>query len=257
MVGCNPCHSPMESRLKLSKKSTAAATNTTAYCSLVGSLRYLVHTRPDLAYSVGYVSRFMETPTVEHLTAVKHILRYIAGTRILGCFFPWEPRGDERLVGFSDSDMAGDVDDRKSTSGVLFFLGRSPISWHSAKQKVVALSSCEAEYIAATTAACQGIWLSRLVAELTGAAEDPATLRVDNKSAISLCKSLVYHERSKHIDVRFHYIRQCVEEGKITVEFIGTVNQLADMLTKPLGRVRFLELREKIGIVNHKESTGI
>src|SRR6266542_1322743 len=137
MVGCNPCHSPMESRLKLSKKSTAAVTDTTAYRSLVGSLRYLVHTRPDLAYSVGYVSRFMETPTVEHLAAVKHNLRYIAGTRTLGCYFPREPRGDERLVGFSDSDMAGDVDDRKSTSGVMFFLGWSPISWYSVKQKVV------------------------------------------------------------------------------------------------------------------------
>src|SRR5436190_6275329 len=126
MVGCNPCHSPMESRLKLSKRSTTAVTDAMAYRSLVGSLWYLVHTRLDLAYLVGYVSRFMETPTVEHLAAVKHILRYIAGTRTLGCFFPRKPRGDERLVGFSDSDMAGDVDDRKSTSGVLFFLGRRP-----------------------------------------------------------------------------------------------------------------------------------
>ena len=140
---------------------------------------------------------------------------------------------------------------------MLFFLGWSPISWHSAKQKVVALSSCEAEYITVTTAACQGIWLSRLLAELTGAAEALATLKVDNKSAISLCKNPVYHERSKHIDVRFHYIRQCVDEGKITVEFTGTVDQLADLLTKPLGRIRFLELRDKIGIVNNKESTGV
>src|SRR5438128_11540089 len=112
--------------------------------------------------------------------------------------------------------MAGDVDDRKSTSRVLFFLGQSPISWHSAKQQLVALSSCEAEYITTTTAACQGIWLSRLLAELTGAAEAPATLRVDNKSAISLYKNSVYHDQSKHINMRFHYIRQCVDEGKIT-----------------------------------------
>ena len=128
MVGCNPCHSPMESRLKLSKKSTAAVTDATFYRSLVSSLRYLVHTRSDLAYSVGYVMRFMQAPTVEHLAAVKHILRYIAGTRTLGCFFPRETRGDEQLVGFSDNDMAGDVDDRKSTTRVLFFLDRSPIS---------------------------------------------------------------------------------------------------------------------------------
>src|SRR5438132_11202979 len=90
MVGCNPCHSPMESRLKLSKRSTTAVTDATAYRSLVGSLRYVVHTRPDLAYSVGYVSLFMETPTVQHLAAVKHILWYITGTRTLGCFSPGE-----------------------------------------------------------------------------------------------------------------------------------------------------------------------
>ena len=116
----------------------------------------------------------------------------------------------------------------------------------------MALSSCEAEYIAATTAASQGIWLSRLLADLTGEEVAPATLKVDNKSAISLCKNPVYHERSKHIDVRYHYIRQWVEEERIIVEFTGTIEQLADLLTKPLGRVRFLELRDKIGIVKIK-----
>ena len=117
---------------------------------------------------------------------------------------------------------------------------------------MVALSSCEAEYIAATTVACQGIWLLRLLADLTGVEEAPATLKVDNKSAISLCKNPVYHDRSKHIEVQYHYIRQCVDEGKIVVEFIGTTEQLADVLTKSLGRVRFVELRDKIGIVKIK-----
>ena len=148
--------------------------------------------------------------------------------------------------------MAGDVDDRKSTTGVLFFLGSSPISWQSGKQKVVALSSCEAEYIAATTAAQQGIWLTRLLAELTGEDEAPAILKVDNKSAISLCKNPVYHDRSNHIEVRYHYIRQCVDEKKIIVEFTGMTEQLAGILTKSLGRVRFQELRVKIGIIKIK-----
>lgn len=246
MKDCNASASPMEARLKLSKRSTAAETDATAYRSIVGGLRYLVHTWPDIAFAVGYVSRYMEKPTVEHLAAVKHILRYVAGTRTLGCFMSRGALTDEHLIGYSDSDMAGDLDDRKSTSGVLFFLGGCPVSWQSTKQKVVALSTCEAEYIAATTVACQAIWLSRLLADLTGEKPAPATIKVDNKSAISLCKNPVYHDRSKHIDVRCHFIRECVEDGKIDVEYTSTVEQLADILTKPLGRVRFQELRDKI-----------
>jgi hypothetical protein len=238
----------MEPRFKLSKVSTAPATDATEYRSIVGTLRYLVHTRPDLAYSVGYVSRFMEAPTTEHLAAVKHILRYIAGTKSYGCRYS-RATGQETLIGFSDSDMAGDVDTRKSTTGVLYFLGRNLISWQSQKQKVVALSSCEAEYIAATTAACQGVWLSRLLGELQNKAAEKITLKVDNKSAISLCKNPVFHDRSKHIDTRYHFIRECVEDGRVEVEFIGTEGQLTDILTKALGRVKFQELRAAIGVV--------
>jgi hypothetical protein len=127
----------------------------TEYRSLVGSLRYLVNTRPGLVFSVGYVSRYMEEPHKDHLAAVKHILRYIAGTIDYGVFYPRRKGDRAELHGYSDSDLAGDLDSRKSTSGVLFFLGKSPISWQCTKQRVVALSSYEAEYIAATTAACQ------------------------------------------------------------------------------------------------------
>nr|XP_020150942.2 uncharacterized mitochondrial protein AtMg00810-like [Aegilops tauschii subsp. strangulata] len=192
MVGCNPCHVPMEPRFKLSKVSTAPATDATEYRSVVGSLQYLVHTRPDIAYSVGYVSRFMEAPTTEHRAAVKQILWYVAGTQHLGCRYT---RRDKRVVlcGYSDSDMAGDVDTRKSTTGVMFFLGPNLISWQSMRQKVVALSSCEAEYIAATTAACQGIWLARLLGELQKKEAEQFTLKMDSKSAISLCKNPAFH----------------------------------------------------------------
>jgi hypothetical protein len=245
MEGCNSCSVPMESRLKLSKDSTAPPVDATMYRSVVGSLRYLVHTRPDIAYSVGFVSRFMEKPTEEHWAAVKHILRYIAGTLEYGCSYGGE---SGKLIGYSDNDMASDVDSRKSTTGALFFLGSNPISWQSQKQKVVALSTCEAEYIAATTGACQAIWLARLLGDLTGEKPRAATLRVDNKSAISLIKNPVFHERSKHIDLRYHFIRECVEKGQIFVEFTRTEAQLADILTKPLGRVKFQEMREKIGV---------
>jgi hypothetical protein len=246
---CNPTCIPMEPRLKLPKNSDRLVVASTLYRSLVGSLRYLVHTRPDIAFAVGYVSRFMETPHDNHLMAVKHILQYVAGTLNFGCCFANSGETGIHLLGFSDSDLGGDVDDRKSTSGALFFLGSSPIAWQSQKQKVVALSSCEAEYIAATGAACLGIWLARLLAEVLGTEPEMAILKVDNKSAISLCKNPVFHDRSKHIDTRYYFIRQCIEEKKIEVEFIPSDKQVADILTKPLGRIKFQEFRSKAGVV--------
>jgi len=152
MAGCNPAHTPMEERLRLSRHSTTAEVNPTHYQRLISGLRYLVHTCPDLAFAVGFVSRFMERPTVLHQQAVKRILRYVAGTLDYGLHFTKAP-GSARFVGYCDSDLAGDIDTSKSTSGTLFFLGNCLVSWQSIKQKVVALSSCEAEYIATSTAA--------------------------------------------------------------------------------------------------------
>jgi hypothetical protein len=251
MGDCNPCTTPTENRLKLTKNSTAATVDATEFRSTVGSLRYLVHTRPDITFAVSYVSRFMERPTVEHQAAVKHVLRYIAGTLRFGC---WFAKGTEetRLTGFSDSDHAGDQDDRKSTSGLFFFLGSRPISWQSQKQKIVSLSSCEAEYIAGTGAVCQGVWLARLLGELTDEDTRKFELFIDNKSAISLSKNPVFHDRSKHIDLRYHFIRECAEVGKVEVKYVNTEEQLADILTKPLGRIRFQELRSKIGMKENK-----
>lgn len=131
LTGCNISHTPMEPRLKLSKDSTALAIDATQYRSIVGSLRYLVNSRLDIAYSVGYVSRFMESPTTEHLLTVKRVLRYVAGTLHFGCHYRRE-KGTE-LEGYSDSDLAGGIDTRKSTSDILFFLGKNLITWQSQK----------------------------------------------------------------------------------------------------------------------------
>jgi len=248
LEGCNPSHTPMEPRLKLSKSSSAPSIDATKYRSIVGSLRYLVNSRPDLAYSVGYISRFMENPTTEHMVAVKRVLRYVAGTLHFGCHY--QRKKGAHLIGYSDSDLAGDIDTRKSTTGVIFFLGSSIITWQSQKQKVVALSSCEAEYIAATAAACQGVWLACLLAEFRGEKSRAFSLKIDSESALQLSRNPVFHDRSKHIDVRYHYIRECIEENRVMLESIGTVEELADILMKALGRVRFCELRSKIGIIN-------
>jgi hypothetical protein len=152
--------------------------------------------------------------------------------------------------------MAGDVDDRKSTSGVAYFFGESPVSWLSQKQKVVALSSCKAEYIVAATTACQGVWLRRLLSDLMNKEEERVVLNIDNKSAISLCKNPVHHDRSKHIDTKYHYIRECVEKSKIKVNYVCTDDQLADILTKSLGRLKFLEMRGRIDVQAVKTSTS-
>jgi hypothetical protein len=247
MDDCNSCATPMEARLKLSRTGAGKPVDATHYRSIVGGLRYLVHTRPDISYAVGYVSRFMEAPTSEHLAAVKHLLRYIAGTLSYGVTYR-RGQGRQELLGYSDADLAGDVDDRKSTTGMVFFLGRSPISWHSQKQHVVAISSCESEYIAAATTSCQGVWLSRLIGELLNEEPRPPKLLVDNKSAIQLVKNPVFHDRSKHIDTRYHLIRDYVEKGVLEVDYVRTEDQLADVLTKALGRIRFQELRSRIGV---------
>ena len=135
----------MEERLRLSRHSTAAEVDPTHYRRLIGSLRYLVHTRSDLAFAVRFVSRFMERPTVEHQLAIKHILRYVAGTLNCGLHYGRAP-DTAWFVGYCDSDLTDDIDTSKSTSGTLFFVGNCLVSWRSIKQKVVALSSCEAEY---------------------------------------------------------------------------------------------------------------
>lgn len=248
---CNPMHTPMEARLKMSKNSQAEAVDATQYRSVVGSLRYLIHTRPDLSYSVGFVSRFMEKPTAE-MSAVKHILKYVKGTLNLGCCYSKGERSKFQLIGYSDSDLGGDIDDRKSTIGVLSYLGKNPLTWASQKQKVVAMSSCEAEYVAAASAACQGIWLARLLGELLDCEPEKWTLKIDNQSAIALGKNPVFHERSKHIDICYHFVRDCVEEGKVAVEHVRSEEQHADILIKPLPKSLFQEMKKKIGMQDLK-----
>ncbi|XP_044452372.1 secreted RxLR effector protein 161-like [Triticum aestivum] len=249
MKDCNPSHVPMKPRLILSKKSEAHAVDAMEYRSVVRKLGYLTNTRPDLAYSVGIVSRFMEAPMMEDWAAVENILRYIKGTTNFGCVYLREKKKEMvELLGYSDSDMAGDVDDRKSTPGVAYFLGGSIVSWLSQKQKVVALSSREAEYIAATTVVCQGIFLGRLLNDLTGKEPERVVLNIDDKSTISLWKNPVHHRRCKDIDTRYRNLRECVEESKIDINYVCTNDQLADILTRSLGRQKFTKMRRRIGV---------
>ncbi|XP_074346776.1 secreted RxLR effector protein 161-like [Apium graveolens] len=178
------------------KDEKGKAVNSTQFKSLVGGLRYLVHTRPDIAHSVGVVSRYMERPTVLHMSAVKRIFRYIKGTLHYKLLYA-KGTGDYMLAGYSDSDLEGNIEDRRSTEGMAFYLNESLITWVSHKQRCVALSSCEAELMAATSSACQGVWLDNMLGQLTNSKCRPVVLYIDNKSAIDLAKNLVFHGRSK------------------------------------------------------------
>jgi hypothetical protein len=151
LADCNPSDLPMESRLKLSKQSSIELVGVTGYKSIIRALCYLLHTWSDLAFPVGYLSQ------VSHLVVVKHVLRYVAGTKDYMLHYTRHEEKRPTLVGYSDADMVDDADMRKSTSSIVFFLGGNPVTWQSTKKKVVALSSCEAEYVAAASAACQGV----------------------------------------------------------------------------------------------------
>jgi hypothetical protein len=209
---CNSCATPMEAKLKLSKKShSSPPVDATMYRSLIGSLKYLLHTRPELTYSVCYLSCFMEEPNEEHLSAVKHVLRCVVGTVDYGLLYPRGCGEELKILGYNDSDLASDINDSRSTSGMIFFLGDGATTWNSQKQRVVALSSCEAEYIIGLMVTCQAVWMERLLEELTGIELAAPRIMMDNTSVIALSKNLVLHARSKHIKTKFHYIRECVD----------------------------------------------
>ncbi|KAG7594882.1 Ribonuclease H-like superfamily [Arabidopsis thaliana x Arabidopsis arenosa] len=242
MSECNASQTPMAAGLELSKAQGEKQVNEQDYRRNIGCLRYLIHTRPDLSFCVGILSRYLQEPKESHGTALKQILRYIKGTLSHGLYFK---RGAESgLIRYSDSSHSVDVDDGKSTAGHVFYLNECPITWCSQKQQVVALSSCEAEFMTATEAAKQAIWLQELLAEVIGASCTRVSIRVDNKSAIALTKNPVFHGRSKHIHRKYHFIRECVENGQIEVEHVPGEEQKADILTKALGRIKFKEMRD-------------
>nr|GEY83615.1 ribonuclease H-like domain, reverse transcriptase, RNA-dependent DNA polymerase [Tanacetum cinerariifolium] len=237
---------PIDPDTKLVKAEDGNSVDATHYRSLIGSLKYLLHTRPDLSYSVGLLSRFMQDPKDHHLKAVKQVIRYIKVTKEHGIIYKKE--GDCRIICYSDSSYGINTDQGKGTTGIVFYFGESPITWCTQKQPIVALSSCESEFMAATGAACQALWLKRLLSELTGWEEERITLKVDNISAIALVRNPVFHGRSKHIDIRYHFIRECVENGHINVEHVSRELQRADILTKALPRLKFVTMQQMLRV---------
>ncbi|RVW41754.1 Retrovirus-related Pol polyprotein from transposon TNT 1-94 [Vitis vinifera] len=191
-------------------------------------------------------TKFMASPTEMHLQAAKRVLRYLKGTVDLGVFYQKEGNGE--LMAYTDSDYAGDVDDRKNTSGYVFLLSEGVVAWSSKKQPVVTLSTTEAEFVAAASCACQGVWMRGVLEKLGHSQGKCTTVLCDNNSTIKLSKNPVMHGRSKHIDVRFHFLRDLTREGVVELKHCGTQEQVADIMTKPLKLDVFLKLRELLGV---------
>ncbi|CAL2257015.1 unnamed protein product [Prunus armeniaca] len=214
MNQCNAVHNPIVPRFKMMKDEEGVAIDNTLYKRIVGSLMYLTATRPDMMYVINLISRFMERPTELHLNAAKRVLRYLKGTVRFGLFY--RKGGKEELIGYTDSDYVGDQDDRKSTFGYVFMLSSGAVSWSSKKQPVVTLSTTEAKFIAAASSACQAAWLRRIL-----------------HSTIKLSKNPVMHGRSKHIDVRFHFLRELTKDAVVELVQCSSREQVANIMTKP------------------------
>ncbi|KAL9369366.1 hypothetical protein Peur_040565 [Populus x canadensis] len=197
-------------------------------------------------YAVSLISRYMENPKEIHLLAAKRIFRYLQGTADFGLLYKKGEHSD--LMGFTDSDYAGDQDDRKSTSGYVFMLGTGAVSWSSKKQPIVTLSTTEAEFVAAASCACQAIWLRRILEEIQFKQQGATSIYCDNSSTIKLSRNLVLHGRSKHIDVKYHFLRDLAKDEVINLIFCRSEDQVANIFTMPLKTPLFHKLRELLGV---------
>lgn len=231
---------------KVGRDEAGVKVDSTLYKQMVGSLMYLTATRPDLMFVVSLISRFMANPTELHFGTAKRIMRYVKGTLEFGIWYQRE--GKSELLGYTDSDYAGDVDDSRSTSGYVFLMSGGAVAWSSRKQPIVTLSTTEAEYVAAATCACQAIWMKRILKEIGHEQDEEMVLFCDNTSTIKLSKNAVMHGKSKHIRVRYHFLRELANEGVVKLVYCSTEEQLADIMTKPLKMASFQRIREAFGI---------
>ena len=252
MVDSKPLSTPQDMSVKLSKTMSPATAeeieemSSVPYRNAVGSLIYLmVATRPDIATAVGECSRFMESPGRQHWTAVKRIFKYLKGTWNYGLVY--EANDEKAIVGYSDADWAGCIDDRKSVSGYVFQMCKGSVTWCCKKQATVALSTTEAEYMALAACFQEALWLKQLLEHLP-VSQREICIKEDNQSTIAIAKNPVQHSRTKHIDIKYHFIRDEVRKKQFQFEYCASENMVADVLTKPLGRERFMKLRELLGV---------
>ena len=237
----------MDSTVKLGINEDSAPIDKGRYQRLVGRLIYLSHTRPDISFSVSTVSQFMNNPTEEHMEAVYRILRYLKMTPGKGLYF--KKNTDRKIEVFTDADWAGSIVDRRSTTGYCTFVWGNLVTRRSKKQSVVARSSAEAEFRAMAHKICEGMWLRRLLRELhttTG----QINMFCDNQATIKIARNPVHHDRTKHVEIDRHFIKEKLDAGIVNLLYTPTRTQIADVLTKALPRTSFEELSYKLGLIN-------
>lgn len=247
MLDSKPAATPMETGFLTSEEDSQKLPNNTKYRQAMGSLLYLATvSRPDIAAAVGFLCRRVETPTESDWKTVKRVMRYLATTIDKKLLF--SSQGNVELKCYVDADWAGDRKDRKSTSGYIFQLGNNTVAWSSRKQTTVALSSTEAEYLAASHACRELLWLRCLLEDLGFANNNPTIVYEDNQGCIKLVESDRCGARTKHIDVCHHLLRDLRAQGIIALQYCTTKNMLADILTKPLSKELFKFFVEQLGL---------
>ncbi|CDO73534.1 hypothetical protein BN946_scf185014.g4 [Trametes cinnabarina] len=248
-MNANPVDTPLDPNVRLRAHDGEVDEELrSCYQAIVGSLMYAaLGTRPDIAHAVQQLSQYSSNPTGVHLTAAKRVLRYLKGTRTLGIVY----HGDRDVlapIGCSDADWGNDLDDRRSISGQIFLMANGPVAWSSRKQRTVAKSSMEAEYMAASLATSDIAWLRTFLAELGFPIDGPTDMFVDNQSAIASAHAQTSHARTKHIDIHYHFVRERIASNEVRVVHCPSEDNLADALTKVLPRPRFKTLIFRMGM---------
>ncbi|XP_019091083.1 PREDICTED: uncharacterized protein LOC109128696 [Camelina sativa] len=248
LLGSRPAATPMEQNHHLASGTSPFIPEPASYRRLVGRLIYLANTRPDLSYSVHILSQFMQKLRERHMDAALCVVLYLKGTAGQGILL--SSRSNLQLSVYCDADWGMCPLSRRSLTAYVALLGGSPISWKTKKQKVVSQSSCEAEYRAMSIATREIMWLRQLLKDLGFQPNGPSRLICDIKSALYIATNPVFHERTKHIEIDCHRVRDSINSGVLTTAHIGTKEQLADLLTKALGKVQFSNLMSKLGVCN-------
>lgn len=246
MQNSKPLRLPVDGQVKLTADLGDDLPNPTEYQQLIGKLIYLVITRPDITYAVHLLSQFMHKPTTSHMQAAKRVLRYLLSCPGQGILLATSSTAS--LTAYCDSDWAGCPMTRRSTTGFCIFLGSSPISWKSKKQQVVARSTAEAEYRAMAMTTCEVTWITQLLKDLGIKRLKSTILKCDNKAALAIAANPVQHEKTKHVEIDCHFVREKVADGTIKPQYVPTMHQVADILTKPLPIVKHMDLLSKLGV---------